>query len=258
MNEIVKYDIIPDYAGGFKHAWTVSPALADAMPWDFVVEEAQGPDGPWTPVSPEIVGAYTWTEPGMRRINKNPVLYFRVVMTTPKATYTSPVRMPYGDLGRREFLIARDMMRREVLHMRTLAGVPARVWLVSTFGPRCTACVNPITGSKRDSNCKVCLGTGRNPPYQGPFDIWATFTPAQRTTQMAGDGTGTREPAQFSIRMIGSPPLKKNDVVVDPAQGKRYYVDAVQSTAEIRRVPVIQTLTANEAPVTDIVYRLTE
>lgn len=258
MSTITRVDIIPSYAKGFSFSWEVSQALADAAPWTFTVEQAPAPAGPWTPVSPEIRGRTSWAETEPRRLSKDAVLYFRVRLKTATGTYYSEPRMPYGDLDRREFLLARDIMRREVLHMRTGAGTLARLWLVAVFGPRCPVCINPVTGDVRDSNCSTCKGTGRSPAYYGPYDVWCSFSNTRQTTQMAGDGTGTRQPKTFSIRMIGAPLAKKNDLVVDTASDKRYYVDDVQVVAELRRVPVVQVLTAHEAPVSDIAYKVTE
>lgn len=253
---ITRVILTPNYAAGFTYAWEVTGALSDPAPWTFTVEQAAAPAGAWTPISPTLVGTYRWSEIQSRHVNKNDVLYFHVKMVTPKGTYYSEVITPYGDLGRREFLIAKDIMRREVLHARTLAGVQGQLWLVSTFGPRCPLCVDPITGQIRDTACKSCFGTGRVPPYNGPYETWWTVSPTKRTTQMAEDGTGTREPKSFEIRMIGTPPSKKNDLVVDTNTDKRYYVDTVQVVTELRRIPVVQILTVHEAPVSDSAYKV--
>lgn len=248
--------LTPSYAAGFTYAWELSDSCSDPAPWTFQVEQAAAPDGPWDVISPVISGAYRWTESKPRRNNKNDILYFRVRLTTPKATYYSAVISPYGDLERREYLLVRDMMRRELLHARTLAGVQGQLWLVSTFGPKCPVCLDPITDQIRDTNCKSCFGTGRVPPYNGPYETWWTVSPVKRTTQMAEDGTGTREPKSFEIRMIGSPPAKKNDLVVDVRTDKRYYVDVVQVVAELQRIPVVQNLLVHEAPVSDPAYKI--
>jgi hypothetical protein len=73
---------------------------------------------------------------------------------------------------------------------------------------------------------------------------------------MSQDGSGTVEPRTFTVRMIGTPLMKKNDLVVDIGSGKRYYVDTVQIAAEIRRIPIVQLLTVNEAPLSDVAYKV--
>lgn len=253
---ITNYEILPSYSRGFFHTWEVSQSLADPGPWRFQVEEAPAPDGPWTPVSGDVINMYAYQEVVERRVNKNSVLYFRIKLVTAKDTYFSATRMPYGDLDRREFLIGRDIMRKEILHMSKLAGTQGSLHLVSTFGPKCRVCRDPITDTVRDSKCKKCFGTGRDPAYHGPYQVWYTFSSAKRTTQLSPQGANTVEPAQYQVRMIGAPPVKKNDAIVDTGSGKRYYVDSVDNAAELRRVPLVQVLIVNEAPVTDALYKV--
>lgn len=214
-----------------------------------------GPGGPWTVISPVVVNAYRWAESVPRVVNKDEVLYFRIKMVTAQSTYLSDIIQPYGRLGKREYFIVKDVMRREILHAKTLVGVMGQLYLVSTFGPPCTVCRDPISGQIRDTACKTCWGTGRVPPYNGPYETWWTITPSKRQMELAEDGTGTRQDTTYQIRMIGAPQLKKNDLVVDPGTDKRYYVDVVQVIAEIRQVPVVQSLLIREAPVTDPAYR---
>ena len=257
-NPFTQAHVRPHYADGFLFSWELSQSFHDAGPWRAFVEQAPSPDGPWQALSPELTRTCRWTAPGGLRVGKDPVLYFRIRLVTASASYFSPVITPYGELNRREYLIAREVIRKEILHMRTLAGVMTRVWLVSTFGPRCRYCIDPISGDVRDSACPHCMGTGRDPAYYGPYDVWTSFSNEQRQLQMKGDGLGTVAPSPFTVRLAGGPQMKKNDVVIDPGSDTRYYVDAVQTAAELRRVPLVQLLQVHEAPTTDIVYKVTE
>lgn len=253
-----KVSILPHYATGFVFIWEVSQSIMDKAPWTFVVEQAPTADGPWTADSPEVVNLNSWTEPERRLINKDLVIFFRVKLTTgSNNTYYSAVRAPYYDLNRREFLIARDIMRREVLHAKTMAGGLARVWLRSTFGPKCTACKDPVTDDILDTACPICYGTGRNPGFYGPFDLWCVPTPTQRDTVMAPDGTGTREPIVNTFKTIGFPHVKDGDILVDTVTGKRYYTDMVAQAVELRGYPLVQQIEGREIPVSDPVYKLT-
>lgn len=253
---ITRFTVRPSYAHGFVYTWEVSQGLADPGPWRFVVEEGQAPAGPWTALSPALVNTYSWTQVQPRTIGKDEVLYYRVVMTTPMNVFESEVMMPYGDMGRREFLIAREIMRKEMLTASKFEGVEGQLWLVSTFGPKCTVCLDPITGMIRDGYCPACSGTGRAPAYHGPYETWLKFSTAQRQTMHSGDGNGTLQPTTYKVRMIGAPPVKTNDLVVDRGSAKRYYVDSVAVVSEVRRTPVIQELVVHEAPLSDVAYKV--
>lgn len=257
MDPVVsRFTAVPDYSSGFMFVWSVNPSFSAPAPWTFVVQEAPAVDGPWTDVSPVVSGVTAWKEAKRRIGSKAYELFFRVVMSAGGERYASGVSSPYGDLSRRDYLIARDVMRREVLHGKGMAGVEVLAYRVNTTGAPCDACRDPITGMTMDSHCKVCFGTGRNPPYYGPYGMWATFS-GDTNHNAAQDGIGGNvEQKAFRVRMVSAIPLRKNDVIVDLRSDKRYYVDSVAVVAEMRRVPIVQEATVHEAATTDVVYRL--
>jgi hypothetical protein len=249
------FRIVPSYSRGFTYLWEVAGDFNDPGPWVFEVEEAKTSKGPWIVISPELVNRQGWKEDARPPVNKANVLYFRVVMKTSRGIYESPAVQPYGVLPRRDFLVAREIMRQATLHSSGMAGVECKAYILSTFGPKCTKCLDPVTGMIRDSHCKYCFGTGRNPAYNGPYDMWMDFS-EDAQHQVSVDENGTTEKKGFQVRAVGSPTLKYGDVVVVPGSDKRYYVRMAAQTTEIRRVPVIQTLTVDEAPQTDKIYDL--
>lgn len=249
------FKIAPSYSRGFSFSWELSGDFNDPGPWTFEVAEGPSPDGPWFVISPDIVGVYAWQEKNRKPVNKANVLYFKVDLQTPSGRYSSPVVQPYGFLKRRDFLVAREVMRQAVLHLKGMAGVQCKAYLLSTFGPRCKKCLDPITGAIRDSHCKHCFGTGRDPAYHGPYDMWMGFS-EDAQHQTTTEKNGTVEKKAFQVTAIGNPVLKYGDVVVVPGPDKRYYVRAAAMTTEMRRIPVIQTLMVEEAPQTDKVYDL--
>lgn len=206
-------------------------------------------------ISPAVEDAYVWKELKRNPVGKSDVLYFRLSLKTPNGTYVSPVIKPYGTLPRRDFLIAREIMRQSILHSKGMGGVECLVYITSTFGPKCTKCLDPITGMIRDSHCSTCYGTGRAPAYHGPYTSWVEFSPdVEHITETSQ--TGTTEKKSFQARMIGNPGLKQGDIVIVPSSDKRYYISKVSKTTEIRRVPILQDLILEEAPLTDKIYDL--
>lgn len=250
-----RFDIYPAYEHGFEFAWEVSPGFSAPAPWEFVVFEGATPDGPWYPVSPSLTTVRRYRDHIKRVVPKSDTLWFMCQMRAGGKRYDSAAAAPYQTLSKREFLIARDIMRRETLHARTLAGVECCIHIISTGGPKCPKCLDPITGQVRDPKCPVCLGTGRAEAYLGPYKAWMTISPKTRTTRHTEVG-GTEEESQFEFRLVGTLPLKKNDVIADPGTGRMYYVDESKNAAEIRRVPIVQTVTALEAPVTDPIHTI--
>lgn len=257
MNDVfTRFDIYPSYAAGFRFTWAITGALADPLPWKYVVQEGPSNEGPWTAISPVLSNTLTWSDNIKRVVSKDLLLFFRVQLTTGTHTYFSFVKTPYADVNRREYLIVKDIMRREVLQQDDMAGVQAKLWIRATFGPKCTNCRDPVTGEVSTTTCRYCLGVGRLPPYYGPYSVWATFSPSGRNLELKPDGTGLQQAYTWTVRMIGFPYVKDKDIVLDIKSDKRYIVDGVNNELEIRRVPVIQLLHSMELPVTDPAYLL--
>ena len=253
---IKRLNVSPSYVLGFTFEWEMVGDFAEPLPWIFTLQESQAIDGPWTSCTPGMVNVFRYTDHKRRVVSKNFVLYFRLMLQTGKGTHWSAPVAPYGDSGVREWLLIRDIMRREVLQARTLSGILGQLWIRQVSGMKCPTCRDPITGSITNSDCPACYGVGYTPGYHGPYDAWLTFTPKQLDTTMAGDGTGTRQPVTHEVRMVVAPYAKDGDILIDPRQDKRYYVDNVQVQTEIRRIPIVQTLVAHEAPVTEPIYKL--
>lgn len=254
-NPFSDFKIMPSYSRGFSYSWEIAGDFNDQGPWIFMVQEAVSPDGPWKSISPELKNIFSWKEQSRHPVNKSNVLYFRITLKTPSGYYTSAVIQPYGTLPRRDFLIAREVMRQAVLHSKGMAGVQCKAYILSTFGPKCNKCLDPITGMVRDSHCKHCFGTGRDPAYNGPYYLWINFS--EDSQHMVNtDKTGTIEKKTFQAQAIGNPVLKHGDVIIVPASDKRYYVDTAAMSAEIRRIPIIQALILEEAPQTDKIYSI--
>lgn len=250
------FRISPNYLGGFLYSWEISGGFNDPAPWTFIIQKGSTAEGPWETISPEVVNAIAWRDSGGKHLyGKANVLYFRAVMRTPRGMYISPVIQPYGDLSRRDYLLAREIIRREALRARVLSGRECDLYIRSTFGPKCTFCIDPVTGDVRDSHCKKCLGTGRYPAYFGPHRMMLSFSP-DVSHHKINSNDGTHETRTFEAQAIGNPVMKKGDVIVDLSQDKRYVVGSASVVSEVRRIPCLQRVAFEEAPLSDPIYRL--
>lgn len=255
---IESFRISPSYLGGFLYSWEVSGDFDAPAPWIFTVQLGHTPEGPWEDISPALRNVVAWHGPRGRFLyGKSDVLHFRVVIRTSRGESASAPIQPYGDLCRRDFLLAREIMRREALRARVLSGVECDVYVRSTFGPRCPYCIDPVTGDVRDSNCSHCFGTGRYPAYFGPHRMAVSFSPDAAHSK-SNSNDGTHETRTFEAMAVGSPLLKHGDVLVDTARDKRYVIGVAGILSEVRRIPCLQRIGFDEAPLSDPVYRIGE
>jgi len=262
MHPFLSVDITPNYALGFSFYWTLSNGFSDPNPlsWTFTVERGYSPTGPWEALSPALGNVRFWAQstdpvnPEQLRLNKDRILHYRIVLTTPVKTYYSDVRMPYGDVSRYDYLILREIMRQELLRMRLMSGVRCAYWSEAVYGSPCPVCRHPVSGDSLREDCDACYGTGVLPGYYGPYDVWCSFTPEKRDTEQTDNGTVQLR--SLVVRMIGYPYSKHGDIIVDLESNKRYHIDGVETLMEVRRIGAIQQALANELPLSDPIYRL--
>lgn len=255
MTVITSFKIYPNFYAGFEYTWEINTTLADRYPWKFVVEQSDTPYDKFIPASPELTNVYRYREDKRRMVSKDNVLHFRLKMTTPAGVYYSDVIDPHWQLSKPDFLIARRMMHDEYLGQRNHVGVLVDVWIRCFFGPVCT-CVDPITKDVLKQSCPLCYGTGRQPGYHGPYTTWCTYSPVKKQKGLQDDNTGPISNYSISGRLTAVPELKKEDIIIDKASGRYYYVDDVSNDVEIRRTPIVQTAVLKQVPTSSPVYRL--
>ena len=91
---------------------------------------------------------------------KENLLFYRVVVTDPRGReIISPPKDLFRNLERRQWFIAREITRKEILRLRKLVGVRAAVLKKRHFGAKCKNCLDPVSGEVTDSQCESCFGT---------------------------------------------------------------------------------------------------
>jgi len=255
MTVITSFKIYPNFYNGFEYVWEINSTFAESFPWKFIIEQSDVPYDKFKAVSPELINIYRYSEEKRRMVSKDNVLHFRLKMQTPSNTYYSDVIDPHWQLNKKDFLIARKIMYDEYLGQRNHVGVLVDLWVRVFFGPVCS-CVDPITKDVVTFNCPLCFGTGRQPGYHGPYTTWCTFSPVKKQKGLTDDNTGPTSNYITSGRLTAVPELKKEDIIVDKASGRYYYIDSVNNVAELRRVPLAQTVELKQVPTSSPIYKL--
>lgn len=251
--------VLPNYYAGHTYTWDVAKEFSDPGPWSFVIQEnetgKEEETDSWVTLNDTpLVDVFSFSDTFKVLHSKDFLTIYRVVMTTPNGTYYSRAVGPYNELPRKDFLIAREIMRKELLDMREYGGVPVGIWKVATKGDPCTDCVHPTTGVVLDPDCPICGGTGTKEGWHGPYDGFAKFSP--RSSNKTIDELTMSDPQIFQVRMLAYPFLIRNDLLVDLTSDRRYSIEKVESAFEMRRIPIIYNLTVSEITPSDGRYRL--
>jgi len=243
--------------GGTLISWGLQRDFNDPLPYRFTVYWSETPEGDQHEVNtPELLNTYSATDYTRRLWAMDTESYYTVVMETPDGTYVSPPVNANAYWAKRNWLVAREICRKEMLLFQKFTGWKG--WLLKTkvWGPDCPRCGDHDVGGAADAHCPTCYGTGKDGGYWAPF---ATYTynmqsgpQARKTVQQSA---GLAEPLVLpGMRWPGFPQLATNDVFVHEGSGNRYYVRTVQVVADVKSIPVIYVSELVQAPYTDIIY----
>lgn len=245
--------------GKVQITWDMDPVFADSMPWTFEVQRSNGPAETcdWVAVAGPIQDsciAYD-DDPSLTGLRNN--LHYRIKLTTSRDTYLSePVGMT-GVLTKRDWILAREILRRETLRAKLTAS-PGYLIKRRLGGEPCTRCLAPGTQTAQDPNCPVCQGTGTVCGYYRPIDcVWADFGLIPRGTNLDTSGPGGTVSDQLRIaRMPMYPFVGEQDIWVNRQTDERFRVISTETIAQFRAIPIIVNAKLFALPFSDPVYDL--
>lgn len=223
----------------------------------FTVECAETPTGEWTvvPTGP-LIDTYFAEDPVQRLFAKEFELYYRVRMETATGQYVSFAQQAAGTWNKREWLIARDICRKEWLRLSKQVGVPCVLLKRKIAGPRCETCVD--WDNNRDSgmsDCPDCYGTGISGGYWTPFDTFMDTSTFGRNKEFE-ENVGLKEDVITEVRLFGYPHVATYDVLVDKSSDRRWVVRKVENVAELRGQPLVYSAELRLASFTDPIYKI--
>ena len=239
--------------------WQLEPTFND--PGDYVFQLQVGHVGSnaamdWQNVGVAATNAALLTDDEQREFGTTLQLHYRVTLTTATETYVSPPAPVQGMLPEHDWLVAREIVRKELLRHR-LGSRASTLLKRIRYGAPCTLCLNKLTGEPQTSNCEECGGTGFQVGYNAPIPFQC-FDPSPETIDEEQDlDRGTvREQPGITARVIGYPMLSRLDVIVDDNTDERWIVDKISRVALVRNTPVVLMVQLNLLPFSDPAYSI--
>lgn len=242
--------------GGTSVTWEFDPLFQDPLPHVFTLQGARtdADAGDYENIGLSVTNTYYLVDPEDRHLGDEQDFHYRVKLVTPNGTYYSaPVDADHR-LSFRDWRIARDIIRKEVLRHDLF--VSLKGWLLKRRidGPKCNVCLNSV-GACDDSRCPTCYGTRFQGGYFAPDVAFLQLEVAN--SKIATDldlATVQESPTIERCRMLGDPEPKSKDVFVDGETDRRYLIDTIQTAAMIRSFPAVTTVLIKPIGLNDIVY----
>jgi hypothetical protein len=214
--------------------------------------------GEWTRLNPTapVIDDCLFVDPTRYRYNLTNDVFYRVVLDDggPEELVSKP-EGTMGVLSRHNFLIMRDIIRKEYLRLQKFGGELG--WLLKRrkSGALCPTCRDHDTGTVVTSQCTTCFGTRY---VKGYYNAYPFFT------ELGGTASGedvtmpaaTNNQKARQVRAVAYPRMDTYDIWVDGDKNKRYFVRKVEDAASMGGKPLIYVAQFREIPTTDISYQV--
>lgn len=261
-----RVQVVTNPLGGTMIAWGLKEGFEVKGPMHFYVDFGRsGVHNEWQPLNTvPIVDSCIAFDLAQRHWDQLVDFYYRVRLVAPEdldeaGQCRSWASQPYQANGlwvKRDWLLAREIIRKEYLMQRKRTNVTQVGWLLKRrrFGQRCPQCKEYITDDVQFSQCPVCFGTGFTGGYFKAIDFRLTLD-APWNRKFERDGTiGMRNDIIRQGRAVAYPYLDTRDVYIRRDSGERFFVMAVSQAAEVGGVPIVVQAELRLAPTTDIIY----
>jgi hypothetical protein len=240
--------------------WQLESQFRESGPYVFQLQYGYTPSNKstdWKNVGDPVTNGYFALDPGWREGGTELLTHYRVTLTTPQEIYVSQPANCFGELTERDWLLAREIVRKEQLRHR-LVSVPGFLLKQYRYGKPCKRCRDELTQEITDNNCILCNGTGFEVGYHPamPLQCW-DLSPEMIEEHVDAELKGsTRENAYIKARVIGFPALNKKDIWVNGSTDERWTVEVVQVVAAVRNVPLVCEVRLGLVPFNNSIYAL--
>ncbi len=241
--------------------WEMHDDFTDVAPYTFQLQASYtGNDTAldWTDIGISAVNPQYMEDDGNREpAGKRLLTHYRLILTTARAVYASNPAPIWGILNKKDWLVAREIIRKEQLR-HSMVSCDGFMVRRMRYGVQDPNAVDPLTEEVIDSGNRSSWGTafkvGYHPPV--PFTMDVDNESMNEYRGGADLAKHSSRPARFVARVVAFPEVAKEDFWVDCNTDERWVIHEIKSIASWRGVPLISELQIALAPHSDIIYRI--
>lgn len=199
---IICWELVRQHSGLPEATFEIERSLSPAFPDDEVevVHTTPGVAGQWV---------YTYVD-----ITPNLMSFWRRYFYRVKVT--SGTDVTYSDTRTWETsprLHELAIIERHDFVLRYIQGTPSFAFIERTADSSPCSCVDVTAGRPRSSDCKLCLGTGKQRPFFDPIGLYVDYNPDSKLTQIAS--FGELQLHQKDCWFSAYPLLKPGDIIYE-------------------------------------------
>lgn len=255
-----RVSVYPKISGGTRVEWDLSSRFTDPAPHTFQLQvgsTGSSSADDWANVGAAAAGVFFLTDSTKRVYGRTQWTHYRVKLTTSRGTYYSRPQGCFGVLDHRNWRLAREILRRELLLLKKGPGGQQGYLIKMRYtGSPCPRCLDYQSSEVRDADCDVCLGTGILRGYYDPIPcIYAALDPGPTGDKRSGERMGMVNEVAATARMLAVPQLTSGDLWVDKDTDLRWVIHDIQNIAEFKGVPLVCKVHLRLAPFSnDTIY----
>jgi hypothetical protein len=251
--------VFPSYGKGHHLQWKLDPASNPVEPHNFVVETSGDIQFSELLASADVGNLFFYVDKSNIRQSLENNYYYRIKLVDGEGkSYYSKVFSPdAADYDRRQYVLAAEVARKEMLRIYKYVGGEAWLLKLKTYGKDATDnSIDPVTGL-------AMTATGPNYGFTKPGGFYKPvvmhfgFDQSDDIKKLSPDGAGVIEMVQAIARTIGYPLIDTNDILVEKEQDRCWIVKDRQATLfPGTSLIVCQTLKISLLPNTDPIYSI--
>jgi len=222
----------------------------------FYVEFARATDG-WERLNPDdpVINECFYVDTAPYRCALYNDVYYRVVAYDGIREYNSRPISTMGVLNKEDWLIVRDVIRKEYLRLKKYIGTPGYLMKRRNHGIKCPVCLEYDTGEVVNGSCPICYGTGVIGGYYNAVLYYLDQTGAVSRKDVQSP-LGTVDNKSKTVRSVAYPRLDTYDLWVDGNKNKRYLFRQVSEEVALKGMPLIYVSRMHELPASSIEYQV--
>lgn len=227
----------PHVRGGSVVTWAISHRFRVAGPFTFYLQWAEHAADEFTDIAGPTTGLLL-VDSEQRQFSKFPHSVYRIRMVAGSDEYFSDPEDVLGRWNRHDYLIAREIVRREFVRFQKLSGSPGRHLARMQWGVACPQSTDYQTGMNNDADCRTCAGTGFVGGYHAPTELWIEYSELSVRGQR-DENVGVRADQVRSGRIVACPYVTSKDIWIDDNTDRRWFVESKRELAAVAGKTII-------------------
>lgn len=255
-NPFATIKVFPNFATGHYIQWWIDPYFKGQEPYHFTLEVSQTLNFDELIFQKDAGSNYFVIDDSKIKQNWGNDYLYRIRMETAdgQVLYSPITVFSRTRFDKKKLAYMSEIIRKEFLNIR-YGGRMGYLLKRKSYGTVAEADVDPVSGVPMNDN-PTSFGTGFEGGYFSPVEVGWVVLQSDYELNLGDDGPLKEEVTQV-VRIPGYPFIGRRDIIVDPAEDKRWNVHKVSPTYfPGTDVPVVQKCELRLIPSSDTIYNI--